>query len=324
MRQSCRSRQVQVKTGRCQLQLAVSVPGAITHTGGDTLPSPFSSFPSEIVCFIVRHAAAICPQTTLTLTLVSKTVREWIEPVLYHTVTLWTPHTLDLFRIAFDAKPRSFFAAHVRNLFINGEDGSDIIMACSNVERLASYPPALVGLPDFDVQEDTPSSTAASSSLPQSSADTGCPTPGEVMLVGALDDVPWASPLFRNVKYLYLGLEPPPPETACDVSLLPSLTHCAFPYDGDEDDALILTISTLLESSTLTHLVVLVNDEQGNPDRDRKGTIWTKLACMTDSRLLVGTELCHDGDDWEAMVEAGTTMWDSWDRDYSGWRCGLP
>ena len=288
-----------------------------------SLGSPFSNFPPEIVCFIIEHAATMCPQTALTLTLVSKAVCAWVEPILYHTVTLWTPHTVDLFRVAFDAKPRTFFATHVKNLFINGEHGSDIIQACSRVERLAGYPPALVGLPESDIQEVVASSPACSVAVPHSTANTGCPTPTEVILMGALDDVPWASPLFRNVKYLYLGLETPPPETACDVSLLPSLTHCAFPYDGDEDDALILTISTLLESSTLKHLLILVNDEQGNPDRERKGSIWDKLACVTDNRLLVGTELCTDGDGWKAMVENGINIWDSWETECRAWRSGL-
>jgi hypothetical protein len=290
--------------------------------------SPFANFPPEIVCFIVKHAASASPRTALTLTLVSKTVRAWVEPTLYRTVTLWTSDTVDLFRVAFDAKPPSFFATHVRHLFINGEHGSDIILACSRVERVAVYPPALEGLPELDIQEeDAAASAAGLSAALQNISDTECPTPYEVMLMGTLEDVPWASPLFRNVKYLYLGLEPPPPATACDVSLLPSLTHCAFPYDGDEEDELILTISTLLESSTLKHLLVLVNDEQGNPDPDRKGSIWVKLACVADDRLLVGTEYMFDGDDWKAMVEDGISVWDYWERDCSGWRSwrsGLP
>lgn len=311
--------------GKRQAQLKCAVTCFQCYRGmqhhRSTSSTPFANFPPEIVRFIVKHAAAICPQTTLNLTLVSKTVRDWVEPTLYHTIILWTPHTVELFRIAFNAKPRSFFATHVRHLFINGEPGSDIILACSRVERLAGYPPALMGLPELDIQEN---SVAAFPALPSGPpADTGCPTPSEVMLMGSLDDVPWASPLFRNVNYLYLGLEPPPPATACDLSLLPSLTHCVFPYDGDEEDALLQTISTLLESSTLKCLLILVNDEQGHPDRDRKGSIWVRLACVTDDRLLVGTEHSFDGDDWKAMVEDGINVWDSWETECRDWRCGL-
>lgn len=332
MMESFGNGQVQPKTGatclhshcRGMQRLSPFSPNINAHPRLCPLDSPFANFPPEIVGFIVKLAAVACPQAALSLTLVSKTVRAWVEPTLYHTVTLWTPHTVELFRVAFNAKPTSFFATHVKHLFINGEDGSDIILACSRVERLAGYPPALVGLPELDTQEEDVAVSAADSlAAPQTSPDTGCPTPFEVMLMGALDDVPWASPLFRNVKYLYLGLEPPPPTTACDVSLLPSLTHCAFPYDGDEEDELILTISTLLESSTLKHLLVLVNDAQGNPDRDRKGSIWDKLECVTDDRLLVGAEQIFDGHDWKVMVEDGINIWHSWEKECSGWRSGL-
>ncbi|KAF8581794.1 hypothetical protein K439DRAFT_1662123 [Ramaria rubella] len=283
--------------------------------------SPFFNFPPEIVRLIIELAAAMCPHMTLTLTLVSKEVRAWVEPVLYHTVILWTPRTVELFRVVFAAKPPSFFTTHVKNLFINDGSGTDIIQACSRVERLAAYPLVLVGLPDSDVEENDPVSCDPGPESLMTYA--GCPTPLEVMLMGSLEDVPWASPLFGNVLYLYLGLEPPPPEIACDISLLPSLTHCAFPYDGDEEDALLLTISTLLQSTTLTHLFILVNDVEGNPDRDRKGSIWFKLACITDKRLLVGIEPAFDGDDWKEMVDDGIDVWQSWEKECKDWRGGL-
>jgi len=316
---------------RSHCTLIHSPPGTLPHQKGSSrqmlTPSrphrTFIDFPPEIIRLIFEHAAVMSRHTSLSLTLVSKEVRGWVEPIIYRTVILWTSHTVDLFRVAFDTKPRSFFATYVKNLFINGKYGADIILACSNLERLAAYPLSFLKFPEPDVEgENCLHPVPGQTSLLRRVVDLCSPSPSEVMIMGYLDDVPWDSSLLRNVEHLYLGIEQPTPETASEISLLPCLVCCAFPYDGDEEDALIRVVTTLMESSTLEYLIVLVNDKYGHPDRDRKGSIWSKLMCISDKRLLVGTEHSFDGNEWFSAVNNGDKLWETWIQECRDWRAG--
>lgn len=275
----------------------------------------FSDLPQDLVRLIFEQTAMMSPKAAVALNLVSRRVRAWVEHLLYHTVVLWTSRSVELFRIPFDSKPKSFFAQHVQNLFINGKYGMDIILACTNVKRLAAYPLSLIPLSD---------SPAPHSFLnhPTQSNAAFRHYPTEIMLLGYLEDVPWSSPLFNHVKYLYFGIERPASETATYIARLPCLTHCAFPYDGDErsDDSLILTISVLLESQSLAYLIVLINEEQEGCNHNKKSSIWKQLGRIRDRRLLVGTERCFDGNDWFEAVNNAVDLWGSWVSEYKSWR----
>ncbi|GJJ14575.1 hypothetical protein Clacol_008840 [Clathrus columnatus] len=280
----------------------------------------FNDLPQDLVRLIFEHAAVMSSKAAISLTLVSRQVRGWVEPILYHTVVLWTSQSVNLFRVPFNSKPMSFFAHHVRNLFINGKYGMDIILACTNLKRLAAYPLSLIPLPA--PRGDSPEHHPSLHSVSQFNAWSRHPCPTEVMLLGYLEDVPWSSPLFNHVRFLYFGIERPTSETAAYIAHLRSLTHCAFPYDGDErsDESLTLTVSMLLESKSLAYLIVLINVEQENCKRDINNSIWKQLASVTDSRLLVGTERCFDGNDWVETVSSKIDIWESWIMEYKNWR----
>lgn len=278
-----------------------------------------SDLPQDLVRIILEQAAMMCPKTAIALILVSRQVHAWVEHILYHTVVLRTSHSIDLFRVPFNSKPRSFFAQHVQNLFINGKYGMDIILACTNVKRLAAYPLSLIPLPDLGITSpiDNPLFDYAS----QYDAEfRHCPV--EIMLLGYLEDVSWSSPLFHHVRFLYFGIDRPTAETAAAVALLPCLTYCAFPYDGDErlDDLLISTVSILLQSRSLAYLIIHINDEQEGCDRTKKNSIWKQLSCISDRRLLVGTESCFDGSDWLETVNHNVDLWGTWILEYKNWR----
>lgn len=278
-----------------------------------------SDLPQDLVRIILENAAVMCPKTAIALTLVSRQVHAWVEHIPYHTVVLWTSHSIDLFRVPFNSKPKSFFAQHVQNLFINGKYGMDIILACTNVKRLAAYPLSLIPLSDLGINSPTDKPPPDDASRYH---DEFCNRPVEIMLLGYLEDVSWSSSLFHHVRYLYFGIDRPTAETAAAIALLPCLTYCAFPYDGDErlDDLLISTVSILLQSESLAYLIIHINEEQESCDPTKKNSIWKQLVCINDRRLLVGKESCFDGDDWLETVNNNIDMWGAWIMEYKNWR----
>ncbi|KAF7984820.1 hypothetical protein HWV62_11846 [Athelia sp. TMB] len=82
-----------------------------------TRPSPFAAAPVELVRAILLEAAHISPATAARLALVSKSVRAWVEPVLYAHVSLTTPSPY-----AFLSKDPAFLAAHVKALTLTPAD----------------------------------------------------------------------------------------------------------------------------------------------------------------------------------------------------------
>lgn len=104
-------------------------------------PSIFAHLPTELLRDILELTASCERTAALKLALVSSWVRHWIEPVLFHTVALYSARSLKSFVFALSSKPTSFPSTHVKflGIFALGPVQSIelILNACRGVNSLA-------------------------------------------------------------------------------------------------------------------------------------------------------------------------------------------
>ncbi|KAF6752622.1 hypothetical protein DFP72DRAFT_1070192 [Ephemerocybe angulata] len=100
---------------------------------------------ADVLRATLQLAAANERRIAIRLVLVSRAVKEWIEPILYHTVTLSrATSTIAFWRtIAFSQKLPSFFAEHVKVMCISEEAHTayltQILLTCSGVTSLTFW-----------------------------------------------------------------------------------------------------------------------------------------------------------------------------------------
>ncbi|KAJ7461197.1 hypothetical protein FB451DRAFT_1269191 [Mycena latifolia] len=107
------------------------------------------AFPLELERHIFEICALSRPVLIPRLMLVAWRVKEWVEPLLYRTITIddyavegdqnYPLFTSAIIRSAMEKKPKSFFCDAVRNLNISRTDAetqSAVLSACTNVQNL--------------------------------------------------------------------------------------------------------------------------------------------------------------------------------------------
>ncbi len=118
-----------------------------------TTPSVFAWLPTELLRVIFEVAAICDRKAALKLILVSSWVRHWIEPLLFHTVILYSARSLRAFILALSSKPPSFPKAHVKHLGIFAlgpiQSIDHILDVCKGVNSLACG----FSLPGFKEQQ---------------------------------------------------------------------------------------------------------------------------------------------------------------------------
>lgn len=106
-----------------------------------TYPSKFAYLPEELLRDTFELAAVLDRSAALKLTLVSSWVRRWIEPLLFHTVVLYSARSLRAFILALSSKPPSFPKTYVKHLGIFAlgpiQSIDHILSACREVTSLA-------------------------------------------------------------------------------------------------------------------------------------------------------------------------------------------
>ncbi|KAF9026291.1 hypothetical protein BDZ89DRAFT_1161294 [Hymenopellis radicata] len=121
----------------------------------------FPDLPLDVVRLLLEEAAWSDRFTTAyNLTLVSKDVRQWIEPILHHTVTLDTPTQLYAFAVTITSRNNpDFFRRTVKVLRIGNleyfpETGipladsmAVVLTACTSIERFAFWVDAPCPMP---------------------------------------------------------------------------------------------------------------------------------------------------------------------------------
>ncbi|KAF7351329.1 hypothetical protein MSAN_01564400 [Mycena sanguinolenta] len=104
-----------------------------------------STLPSELELQIFQLVARGSPYDAalrLRLMLVARRVQIWVEPFVYHCVAFSKVNNWDRLRRIVATKPRDFLARHVKSLCmppktVTLEEASEILLACTGVQRLA-------------------------------------------------------------------------------------------------------------------------------------------------------------------------------------------
>ncbi|KAF8999222.1 hypothetical protein BDZ89DRAFT_727309 [Hymenopellis radicata] len=113
---------------------------------------PFPDMPTDIERLLLETAAWEDDSSAYSLVLVSKLVRQWIDPILYHSVALCTSTQLSLFHYSMILRDDpAFFSRAVKVLCIGNQNSrrhaiadiwpwaQDVLEVCTGVERLAVW-----------------------------------------------------------------------------------------------------------------------------------------------------------------------------------------
>jgi hypothetical protein len=265
---------------------------------------PFPPLPVELVRCLLEVTAQEDKPTSLALAHVSRTVQQWIRPIIYHTVVLVSENQIHFFRRTLQG-PNTILGAIVRRLFIKDEVNyhdrgaiAEVIRDCTQLEYLVT---------DVDLSDSNAMDIISSSSV----------APWHAMLTdteSSLRVPPLGYALLRNVTHLYVDLlkdiEP--------FQFLPHLTHLGLGCWGDKEmpDYIPRITSLLSLPSIVVILLHAFND--GKPTCRLIGATWRNLSQMEDQRLFAGPGLRED--DNIALVRTGGTIWDDADVKYKHWR----
>lgn len=122
----------------------------------------FMDIPAEIVRLIFEEAARSSPSAALKVLQLSSVTKEWIEPILYRTVTIRTRIQLRSFTRSLDHEGQHNLGTHVRQLalllvntgirYLNISELRVVFTKCPNLVHYASTEPT--NLPEPDEESD--------------------------------------------------------------------------------------------------------------------------------------------------------------------------
>ncbi|KAF9019063.1 hypothetical protein BDZ89DRAFT_1139581 [Hymenopellis radicata] len=108
--------------------------------------APFPDLPVDIARMLLEYAAFSSRATACALVLVSRTVRAWIEPILYRVIVLDNVRSRQSFEYAIHVRDDpSFFANTVHTLLIKGDAAESIelidhiVSSCDGITALAIW-----------------------------------------------------------------------------------------------------------------------------------------------------------------------------------------
>ncbi|KAJ7098205.1 hypothetical protein C8R43DRAFT_1141536 [Mycena crocata] len=250
-----------------------------------------AALPPELERAIFEIAALLWPSSVPRLVLVSKRVRKWLEPLLYHTLTVGengiTAYPL------YQATPlttvmrhsQAGFRKHVRNLFLDLPHTDYILSVCTRVENLWLSSP----LDDINL----------------------CRLVGSLRLSRFYGDVqpllrtlPPNHQFFAHLTHLELMGSAGHVSTAdleiwSNISHLPRLTHLSF-----NDETFIDIAPALLQSCHSLALLIQLQEFGPRPDH------WYSEDLIRDLRF-VALSCRYFVKDWQVGVRTG---WDYWAR----------
>lgn len=262
---------------------------------------PFD-FPAEILRDIFELAAQHDRSTALSLTLVSSWVRQWADPIIYHTVVLETNHALESFMTAISRKSTRFVETQVKHLGIFAMGPiqyiDKVISACSGVNSLAC------GFP-----------------LPWYARIGGANTvksiePREQHLLGLSCRDGWDPALIgASVTHLRIHITGNhlDPEQFNRLRQLQSLSHLAIVYRRGTTGAaaVVSDMRGLLDTLGLQLLLIQIAGF-GNAAHEDEVKELNRLAMSTegDVRLVAEKAPLSTVRQWESATRGGSGIWD--------------
>ncbi|KAJ7679491.1 hypothetical protein DFH06DRAFT_1166733 [Mycena polygramma] len=263
----------------------------------DRLPPVLNpSLPPELERYIFEICALSRPVGIPTLMLVAWRVKNWVEPLLYRSITVgytkslkgYPIFTWDTLRAALRSKPTSFFEANVRHLNIfqslaHPETvgyAEELLSVCTGVENLAISSQVLK---KYDMIE----RVAPSMSLRHLYTK---PAP-------LFRTFPSTHPLFSRITHLEVKANGGEEDIICArLPLLPRLTHLAF-----GDARFVPQYRTLLPACKTLRVLVTF---WGFPPSERM--FFVTLA--RDLRVVFMRRSLHLKD-WQMGIHAGVDFW---------------
>ncbi|TFK54439.1 hypothetical protein OE88DRAFT_1655102 [Heliocybe sulcata] len=262
---------------------------------------PFD-FPVEILRDIFELAAEDDRRSALALQLVSSWVRQWSDPIIYHTVVLETNTALQSFLSAISRKSTEFIESSVKHLgiFAMGpiQHIDKVISACSGVKSLAC------GFP-----------------LPGYARIGGAKTvksiePREQHLLGLSCRDGWDPSLIgASVTHLRIHItgNTLDPEHFKRLRQLKSLSHLAIVYRrGASNATAVVADMRSLRDALGLELVLIQVAGSGNPAHEDEVKELNRLAESPsgDIRLVAEKAPISTVREWERASRGGSGIWD--------------
>lgn len=131
--------------------------------GGNSTLLMFMDIPAEIIRLIIEEAARSSPSAALKFLQLSSVTKGWIEPILYHTVTLRTRNQLISFSLSLDHEGQHNPGTYVRQLslllvnvgvrYLEESDLRAVFTKCPNLVHYAFAAPDLLPEPneEYDI-----------------------------------------------------------------------------------------------------------------------------------------------------------------------------
>ncbi|KAJ6550259.1 hypothetical protein B0H19DRAFT_996937 [Mycena capillaripes] len=254
------------------------------------MTEPGSTFPPELERNIFELCARSRPKLVPKLMRVAWRVKEWVEPLLYRTITIEFTGAIDGYPVfswdvllsAIRSKPTSFFQNSVRNvcLVLSPRVAANVrtlLSVCTGVENLAIVMGRIDGM------------VPLIASLPL----TRFSMYGKALFL----DLPPTHPLFARITHLELGNATWfPAEHADRLALMPQLTHVSF----QSSLAIHLCLGLLEKCRSLAVLIIL------NLDHEECRHYLPALSRDPRSVAMQNTFFVKD---WEMGAHTGVDYW---------------
>ncbi|KIJ52418.1 hypothetical protein M422DRAFT_26030 [Sphaerobolus stellatus SS14] len=237
------------------------------------------ALPAELWRDVVELAAFEDPSTGFNLLLVSKTVHEWIKPVLYRFIALEDSsqilsfiHGVEEAQCNATDPTRFTRRLSIHRRAINWCDWTLSLFSNADIQELLICP-------EFRDPGPIPDDNVEGVEL--------WPKPRHVMLLYV--HVSWFRPriaLFEHTTHLYLDNASHQP--ILDLCATLPLIHVGFGFwlDYDDEERLLVAVEAFLSIPTI-QLVSVHALVSGAPIEDYFGGVWGRLADIEDERLVV-------------------------------------
>jgi hypothetical protein len=280
-----------------------------------SVPDPQNRLPEDLEREIIELTARCFPGFAPTLALVSKQAQAWVERIIYNTVILDYPlKTPLLFLRTIESRPASFFASHVKNLYITSmvpyPHAQRALSVCTSVVSLTCWTdagpqkrgifPPLISKKNLKPFHRLERLSVDLDSVIGTDFCSGHPVSFSLHSI-------FQHHVFKHVTHLEVVNPPGGRSTGEWDSLLdlPSLTHLALGTLYSSHVSLIPSLVTLLEESETLNVLVLITVDATFIDH-------LKAKEIRDPRLVVMRRF-HEGlgvrEYWRAVRKNERTFW---------------
>jgi hypothetical protein len=273
--------------------------------------SPSFRFAPPEVIFQIIDAAAAQPDGSLALSLalVAPWVRKRVELFIYRTVVLSSASKVRLFAQTVAARPASFFAKHVRRLWIASTDAADPGLTLKDNWNIQSILAVCTGVVDLTLDQ---------SYLMDNPDPPSRPTSFTIVTSAFIFFLHFTSPIFERVTHLYLLNGQLHHAVVPSIVQLPALTHVAISWSDQANPDCLKSMATLLTSSTLRRLVVIPWTMSTFPFYTTHSfRLAEDLAKLDDPRMIVLPETIEPEEQfqgWNAHLMSSDLWWDRADQ----------